>query len=601
MLYHEIATKDDFFNVLNLSTRNMNYLLYIEGVDKFYKTFEIPKKNGSIRKINAPFGKLKSVQKLLVDFLWDRQIEVWSKLPNAHQINIVEKKNSKVRCRVPMVSHAFEPNKSIVTNARIHRNKKIVLNIDLKDFFNSFHFGRVKGFFEKNNDFKLPSEIALIIAQLTCYKGVLPQGAPSSPIITNLICQIMDRRILKIAKKHRLDYTRYADDLTFSTNDLSFESDLNDFLDKLKKIIEKAGFEINNKKTRLHLSGTKQIVTGLIVNKKISVDRNFCKETRAMADSLFKNGTFLIDGKIGTINQLNGRFAFINQLDKFNNNLEIDSSIAKNSIEHNKNISFTEKKGKSYRDRYKRLNARERKYQEFLFFKNFFGNTEPTIVTEGKTDVRYIKAALKKHYDLFPNLIKKDENGNFIYNINFLSRSKSFRYSFDVELDGADAITRLYNFFSDIDNYHYPNFIKIFTSKNYCTYNKPTILIFDNEIDCIGKPVTKFLNNCKASVEQRETLKNSLNLKVADNLYLVTHPLVKYDKQRGSEMEDLFSDKTLSTTIDGKTFDRDGGTDFYGKEVFSQYVSKNYKNIDFQKFIPLLEVLNNICSASQDG
>ena len=72
-------------------------------------------------------------------------------------------------------------------------------------------------FYEKNKDFLLPREVAIVIAQIACYNGCLPQGAPSSPIITNLICQVLDMRLLKIAKKYKLDYTRYADDFSFST------------------------------------------------------------------------------------------------------------------------------------------------------------------------------------------------------------------------------------------------------------------------------------------------------------------------------------------------------------------------------------------------
>lgn len=80
--------------------------------------------------------------------------------------------------------------------------------MDLENFFDSFHFGRVRGYFQKNNYYKLPFEVATIIAQLTCFHGKLPQGAPTSPIITNLICNIFDLRIIKLAKKYKLDYTR---------------------------------------------------------------------------------------------------------------------------------------------------------------------------------------------------------------------------------------------------------------------------------------------------------------------------------------------------------------------------------------------------------
>lgn len=91
----------------------------------------------------------------------------------------------------------------------------------------------------KNKDFQLPKEVATIIAQLSCYMGHLPQGAPSSPIITNLICQILDMRLLKLAKKYKLDYTRYADDLTFSTNNSSFIESLSLFYDELSQEINK--------------------------------------------------------------------------------------------------------------------------------------------------------------------------------------------------------------------------------------------------------------------------------------------------------------------------------------------------------------------------
>lgn len=168
----------------------------------------------------------------------------------------------------PNISHAFQKEKSIITNAQIHRNKRFVLNIDLENFFNSFHFGRVKGFFEKDKNFKVPPDVALIIAQLTCYQGVLPQGAPSSPIITNLICRILDLRILKLAKKYKLDYSRYADDLTFSTNIRSFDAQEKEFLSVLETEIKRAGFKINTKKTRLQFNNSRQEVTGLIVNKK---------------------------------------------------------------------------------------------------------------------------------------------------------------------------------------------------------------------------------------------------------------------------------------------------------------------------------------------
>ena len=109
--------------------------------------------------------------------------------------------------------------------------------MDLENFFDSIHFGRVKGYFHKNKHFELPDAIAGCLANLVCYNGRLPQGAPSSPVITNLICAIMDRRIAAVAKKYKMTYTRYADDLTFSTNLPSFIDKQTSFFIEIGKIV----------------------------------------------------------------------------------------------------------------------------------------------------------------------------------------------------------------------------------------------------------------------------------------------------------------------------------------------------------------------------
>ena len=107
---------------------------------------------------------MKSIQEKLASALWEYKTEI-------------EKQGI-----YHLISHGFERKKSIITNAKPHRNKRFVLNLDLENFFDSFHFGRVRGFFEKNRVLPLPHEVATVIAQLTCFEGSLPQGAPTSPI-----------------------------------------------------------------------------------------------------------------------------------------------------------------------------------------------------------------------------------------------------------------------------------------------------------------------------------------------------------------------------------------------------------------------------------
>ena len=356
----EVKTRQDLATLLNIKNSQLTYILYVKSTEEFYTSFAVPKKNGGIRKISAPGGNLKYVQRRLANLLWE------------HEKKIREEKNINAQ-----ISHAFEEHKSTFTNAWKHRNKKIVVNFDLENFFESIHFGRVKGFFQRNRNYELPEDVAVILAQLTCYKGSLPQGAPTSPILTNLICHILDMKVLSLAKKYRLDYTRYADDMTFSTNDTKFAKHYEKFCDELSRLIMHEGFSLNHSKTRIQFKGRRQEVTGLVFNQKVGVPREFYKETRAMAHALYTNGEYSINGFKGTLNQLQGRFAYINAIDKHNNELS------------------GRMEGK---DPFRKLNGREKQFQRFLFYKYFFANPSPLIVTEGKTDILYIKAAMKNLY-----------------------------------------------------------------------------------------------------------------------------------------------------------------------------------------------------------
>lgn len=527
--FRDIQTREQLALFLAIPLQKLTYILYVKKPDSYYYSFEIPKKDGEPRQINAPEGDLKQLQKKLADKLWIIQRE------------FIEQNEIHAD-----ISHAFEKKKGIITNASVHQNKRYVLNLDLKNFFEHFHFGRVRGFFSKNRNFELPIEIATIIAQLTCYQGKLPQGAPTSPIITNLICNILDMRLVKIAKKYKLDYTRYADDMTFSTNDKKFIDNSEVFIAKIKKEIEKFGFEINEKKTRLVFHDSRQEVTGLVVNEKISVNREYCKKTRAMADALYKQGTFQIDGEDGTINQLEGRFSFINQIDCYNN-----------------------KNDKMQKHTFWTLNAREKQYQKFLFFKYFYANSKPLIVTEGKTDVVYLKAALKKYYQEYPALIKKID-GQFEFQVSFLRRTPRLEYFLGIQQDGADTMKNIYNFYSGKNAA--PKLYTWFLQNSNVSAKNPVILIFDNE-QISNKPLKKFLGY----LSKKDVLKEKSYSRIQDNLYLLTNLLI--DGKPECEIEDLFDESVRSHIIEGKTFSREKDYDtgqHYGKAIFSQYIAKHY-------------------------
>lgn len=227
----DLKTRNELADFLKIPRQKFTQILYSIYPNNCYTTFEIPKKKGGTRSINAPNDELKEIQRRIAKVLSDYKQTI---LKDNHTEN--------------KISHAFEKGKSIISNAEVHKNKRLVSNVDLKNFFDSFHFGRVCGYFEKNKYFMLPHEVAVILTQLSCYEGKLPQGAPTSPIITNLMCQILDAKIISLSKKYKLSYTRYADDLTFSTNNRQFIDKYNEFVKRLEKIINHEGFEINKKK-----------------------------------------------------------------------------------------------------------------------------------------------------------------------------------------------------------------------------------------------------------------------------------------------------------------------------------------------------------------
>ena len=297
----ELQNKREVAAALDIEYRELTYILYARKTENLYITFEIPKKNGGVRTIDAPLEPLKKVQKSI-----------------ANELYVVQKKYYLDNLQMSCV-HGFVKGKGIISNATAHRNKKYILNVDLENFFDSFHFGRVKGYFEKNQYFKMSPEAALCIAQLTCYKGKLPQGAPSSPIITNLICSILDRRIALIARKYKVFYTRYADDLTFSTNDKHFDEKQEQFLVELSKEIQKSGFKINDNKTRFIRNNRRQEVTGLVVNDRVNIKREYYKTTRAIVHNLYMGKEISVNGEPISIATVEGRLGFINQLDKYHN------------------------------------------------------------------------------------------------------------------------------------------------------------------------------------------------------------------------------------------------------------------------------------------
>lgn len=266
---------------MEISLSEMRYLLYHRKVSKntHYHTFTIPKKSGGTRIISAPKSKLKKLQYWVLH-------------------NILE--------AIPLgeYAHGFIAGKSIQTNALPHVGKDIVINIDLQNFFPTITFRRIKGLFSKlGYSEQLATIFALICTETPCDKvqmdgvdyyvqnseRVLPQGSPASPAISNLIAWRLDKKIQGLASKYGFTYTRYADDLTFSSS-AKEEKNIARLLYFIEKIIRSEGLTINTEKTSIMRKSRQQRVTGVVVNEKLNIPRDDYRRFRALLHNIEVNG-----------------------------------------------------------------------------------------------------------------------------------------------------------------------------------------------------------------------------------------------------------------------------------------------------------------------
>lgn len=537
------SSRSDLAKLLEIELKHFTYLLYGLSDSEKYFEFSIPKKTGGLREIVAPIDELKDLQKKLSNILQECLSEI-------------EAKSSR---KSP--SHGFKKERSIITNAKSHTRKRYVINIDLENFFHTFNFGRVRGFFLTNKHFELNEEVSTSIAQIACYKRHLPQGAPSSPVITNLICNILDVRLSNLAKKNKCKYSRYADDITFSSRSKVISKELVrqenhkwSVSGKLKKEIKRADFIVNDKKTRVQYKNSKQDVTGLVVNEKISIPSKYWRTVRAMVDNLLYCGHFTITKRVleeeelkevkieGKIEQLNGMLSYIDSVDLHN-----------------------AKKGSVQVD----LNQRERTYRDFLYFNKFYANNKPTIICEGKTDHVYLRCALKKQYQDHNILIEKSGD-------DLVSKVSFYKYTeLETRLLGVTGGSSLLKAF--IANY--PKVIRKFSVP---ASNNPVIILIDND-----KGAKEIFSQIKTITDSRSTIDGSeLFYKLYDNFYVIATPA---EKGKMSMIENFFPKSLLKTELGGKTLELDekkfDKSKHYGKAYFAdRVIAPNYKKIDCSEF-----------------
>lgn len=260
----DLPTTTAVAELVGLGLKELNWWAYACPESKRYRRFEIAKANGGRRIIRAPIAPIKRIQRAFA-----------GPFTTAY--------------RPPPHVHGFTPGRSPITNADVHAGQRWVFAVDIAGFFEAITFGRVRGLFEAH-PFNYSRPVAELLARLCTQREVLPQGAPTSPIITNYICRSMDRDLAALAISNRALYSRYADDIVFSTDRPTFPERIATHNMKgiaepsgeLTSIIAGAGFRLNEKKTRLQVASTRQRVTGLVVNERVNVPRDYTRGLRAV-------------------------------------------------------------------------------------------------------------------------------------------------------------------------------------------------------------------------------------------------------------------------------------------------------------------------------
>jgi retron-type reverse transcriptase len=248
--------------------------------DALYHSWPLPKRKGGTRLITAPKPLLKALQRAILHAFFEN-------LP------------------LHAAATGFRKGISIADNARPHVGKPVVVNVDISGFFSNTRFPLIARAIENALPKYLSIESRRLVTDICSYNGVLPTGAPTSPAIANLVLLRADRAIGKVAARHDITYTRYADDLTFSG-----EVPLS-ILPFVREVLNGLGYQLDQKKTNIFRKGRRQVVTGLVVNQKVSVPRLMRRKLRAAVHRATHTETELTWHKVPMNRaELEGRIAF---------------------------------------------------------------------------------------------------------------------------------------------------------------------------------------------------------------------------------------------------------------------------------------------------
>lgn len=355
----KLGSRPDLATWLGLSDRELRYILYVLKPDQKYQTFTIKKRSGGDRVIEAPHAALKALQRKVLGAICE--IAPPSGLAKAYVSGL-----------------------SIVDHAWLHRRQKHVILADLSDFFPTITFPRVRGAL-LSKPFELTPSVATCVAQLCCKDGVLPQGAPTSPALSNLICRSMDHALLNLARKHRFRVSRYADDICFSSSQSTIPDELAVEMGgvwsaglALEAAVQKGGFVLNSSKFHVRGQETTQLVTGLVVNDGVSLPRWWRRQLRVLLHLMKRYG----DEKAGEIaatwtnpSASRQRFTSIEQL-------------IRGKTHYARHIDF--RCGRVYSEALFRAYPEQRR-----LLPRPLNGTPVRLMAEGKTDLLHIEAAYR--------------------------------------------------------------------------------------------------------------------------------------------------------------------------------------------------------------
>jgi retron-type reverse transcriptase len=281
---------------VRIESRHLTYYAFQPEIRQ-YQQFTIAKRGGGQRQISAPRYKLKTIQKCINTLF-----------------QIVFQPHNR--------AFGFIAKRSIVDNARQHVGKGFVYNLDLADFFPSISYHRVRAVL-RLSPFKLTDAtettdkttdktkvlqgrgyLGFVLANLCCHEGCLPQGAPTSPILSNIAAARLDKRLHSFARREHCTYSRYADDITFSANRDIFTAA---FKTELYQIIAEENFTPNLKKERLQPRTVRQTVTGITVNNKLNLPPKYLKDIRYWLHYWKSYGKNAAATKLAELRQAQGR------------------------------------------------------------------------------------------------------------------------------------------------------------------------------------------------------------------------------------------------------------------------------------------------------